>query len=73
MPPTVLSCPFYGVTPGQLAQRVAQLVGRTDDRVVDHLQRDAPGGNRRLPAGFEDTQGLHHAVTGLGRSVGNFV
>ena len=52
---------------GQLAQRVAQLVGRADDRVVDHLQRDAPGGDRRLSAGFEDTQGLDHAVAGLGR------
>jgi hypothetical protein len=36
---------------------------RADDRVLDHLQGNAPRGNRRLPASLEDAQGFDHSVT----------
>ena len=51
---------------GQLAQHIAESVGRADDRVLDHLQRDAPGSDCGFPTCLENTQGLDHAVTALG-------
>src|SRR5208283_5746520 len=32
------------------------------DRVVDHMQGDAPGADRRLPASHQNPQGFDHAV-----------
>jgi hypothetical protein len=53
---------------GHLTQRLPQLIGRGDDRVVDHLQGDAAAGHGRLAAGLEHTQGLDHAVAALRRN-----
>jgi hypothetical protein len=39
----------------------------TDDGVVDHLQRNAPGGHRGFTAGFQHAQGLDHSITAFGR------
>jgi hypothetical protein len=51
---------------GHLAQRFPEFVGSADDGVLDHLQRHTPGGNCRLSAGFEHTQGLDHPVMAFG-------
>ncbi|GAA0272738.1 hypothetical protein GCM10008965_45570 [Methylorubrum aminovorans] len=53
--------------PGHPAQRLAQAVGRAHDGVVDHLQGDAPSGDRGLPARVQDAQRLDHAVAGARR------
>jgi hypothetical protein len=47
---------------GKAAQLIAKAVGSADDCVVDHLQGDAPGAHRGLPAGHENPQGFDHAV-----------
>ena len=47
---------------GQAAQLIAQAVRGADDRVVDHLQGDAPGAHRGLPASHENPQGFDHPV-----------
>ena len=39
---------------GEAAQLIAKAVGSADDRVVDHLQGDAPGVHRGLPASHEN-------------------
>jgi hypothetical protein len=38
----------------EAAQLVAKAVGSADDRIVDHLQGDAPGAHRSLPASHEN-------------------
>lgn len=47
---------------GQATKLIAKAVGGADDRVVDHLQGDAPGADRCLSAGHENPQGFDHAV-----------
>ena len=39
---------------GKAAQLIAKTVGSADDRIVDHLQGDAPGAYRGLPASHEN-------------------
>ena len=39
---------------GKAAQLIAKTVGSADDRIVDHLQGDAPGARRGLPASHEN-------------------
>jgi hypothetical protein len=38
----------------EAAQLIAKTVGSADDRIVDHLQGDAPGAHRGLPASHEN-------------------
>jgi hypothetical protein len=45
----------------------SQIVGRADDGVLDHLQRDTAGGHDRLSTGFEHTQGFGHSIAAFGR------
>ena len=47
---------------GHAAQQISQSVGRADDRVLDHLQGDAPRRYGCLAASREDAQGFDHAV-----------
>src|SRR3984957_11678628 len=47
---------------GETAQLIAQAIRGADDRVVDHLQGDAPRAHRRLPASHQNPQGFDHAV-----------
>ena len=39
---------------GEAAQLIAQAIGSADDRTVDHLQGEAPGAHRGLPASHEN-------------------
>src|SRR5262249_10609457 len=39
------------------------LARRADDRVLNHLQGNAPRCHRCLPASLENTQGFNHSVT----------
>jgi hypothetical protein len=48
---------------GKVAELIPKAVGGADDCVVDHLQGDAPGAYRGLPAGHENPQGFDHAVS----------
>lgn len=48
-------------------QLVAKLLGGRHNLVVDHLQGDSPGPDRRLPRLVELVQRLDHAVPSLGR------
>jgi hypothetical protein len=52
---------------GHVAQQIAQLVRRRDDRVLDHLQRDPPCHYSSLAAGDEDTQRFDHAIAATRR------
>ena len=47
---------------------IPQTVRRTDDRVLDHLQSDAPCRDGGLAASREDAQGLDHSVAASGRN-----
>src|SRR5271166_2411304 len=47
---------------GKAAQLIPKAVRGADDRVVDHLQGDAPGAHRGLPASHENPQGFDHPI-----------
>ena len=47
---------------GQTAELIPKAVRGADDRVVDHLQGDAPGAYRSLPASHKNPQGFDHPV-----------
>ena len=47
---------------GKAAELIPKAVRGADDRVVDHLQGDAPGAYRRLPASHQNPQGFDHPV-----------
>jgi len=47
---------------GKAAELISKAVRRADDRVVDHLQGDAPRAYRRFPASHQNSQGFDHPV-----------